>query len=165
MRSLARFDPDLARPYQYAFNAGITHEVLSGLTLALEYTRSDFRNITVRRNTLRDANSYDRTDVVSPLDGAVVPVYVVKPVFANQTANLDATSPDMKRWYNGVDLSFNARLPRGVRAFGGFNLERSLNDTCVAAASDPNRLDHCDQVHLTLLLTMPAVYPQNHGRP
>ena len=32
VRSLAQFDPDLKRPYQLAFNAGITHEVLTGLT-------------------------------------------------------------------------------------------------------------------------------------
>ena len=36
-------------------------------------------------------------------------------------------------------------MPRGVRAFGGFNLERSINDVCVSAASDPNRSLYCDQ--------------------
>jgi hypothetical protein len=51
----------------------------------------------------------------------------------------------MRRWYNGFDLSFNARMPNGIRAFGGMNLERSLNDVCVSAASDPNRLLYCDQ--------------------
>ena len=35
VRSLAQFDPDLKRPYQLAFNAGITHEVLTGLTLVV----------------------------------------------------------------------------------------------------------------------------------
>jgi hypothetical protein len=44
-----------------------------------------------------------------------------------------------------VDLNFNARLPRGVRAFGGYNTERSINNTCVAAQSDPNRSLYCDQ--------------------
>ena len=59
VRSLAQFDPDLKRPYQLAFNAGVTHEVLTGLTASFEYFRSDFRNITVRQNTLRTAASYD----------------------------------------------------------------------------------------------------------
>jgi hypothetical protein len=51
----------------------------------------------------------------------------------------------MKRWYNGVDLGFNARMRGGVRAFGGMNIERSLNDVCVSAASDPNRSLYCNQ--------------------
>jgi hypothetical protein len=42
-------------------------------------------------------------------------------------------------------MSFNARMPRGIRAFGGVNIERSLNDVCVSAVSDPNRSLYCDQ--------------------
>ena len=50
---------------------------------------------------------------------------MIKPEFRGQVANVDSTSDDMKRNYNGIDINFNARMPRGVRAFGGFNLERS----------------------------------------
>lgn len=145
VRSLAQFDPDLRRPYQWALNAGITQEIRPGLSASFEYFRSDFRDITMRANSLRTADSYDRVDVVSPLDGRVIPAYTVKPAFSSAVANIDSTSPEMQRWYNGFDLSFNARMPRGVRAFGGVNIERSLNDTCAAAVSDPNRLLYCDQ--------------------
>jgi len=145
VRSLAQFDPGLKRPYQLAFNAGITHEVLTGLTLSFEYFRSDFKNITVRQNSLRTAASYDQFSVVSPLDGSVIPVWLPKPGVASQVANVDSTSDDMKRWYNGFDMSFNARMRGGIRAFGGFSVERSLNDVCVSAASDPNRSLYCNQ--------------------
>ncbi|HYB94280.1 MAG TPA: carboxypeptidase regulatory-like domain-containing protein [Vicinamibacterales bacterium] len=145
VRSLAQFDPGLKRPYQLAFNAGITHELFSGFTASFEYFRSDFRNITVRQNSLRTAASYDQFSIVSPLDGKVVPVWLPKPGVASQVANVDSTSDDMKRWYNGFDLSFNARMRGGIRAFGGFSVERSLNDVCVAAQSDPNRSLYCNQ--------------------
>ncbi len=145
VRSLANFDPELKRPYQMAFNAGITHELRQGLSVSFEYTRSDFKDITMRYNSLRTADSYDRVDVVSPLDGSVIPYYNVKAEFQNAVANIDTTSPDMKRWFNGFEWGFNARMRAGLRAFGGFNLERSLNDTCAAAVSDPNRLLYCDQ--------------------
>jgi hypothetical protein len=145
VRSLAQFDPDLRRPYQWAFNAGIQQEIRPGLSASFEYYRSDFRNITVRDNSLRTADSYDRVDVVSPVDGSVIPVYTVKPAFSALVANVDSTSDDMKRWYNGFDMSFNARMARGIRAFGGVNIERSLNDVCVSAVSDPNRALYCDQ--------------------
>ena len=145
VRSLAQFDPDLQRPYQLAFNAGVTHEVLTGLTVAFEYFRSDFRNITVRQNSLRTAASYDQFTIASPLDGSAVNVWLPKPGVASQVANIDSTSDDMQRAYNGFDLSFNARMRGGVRAFGGFNLERTLNDVCVSALSDPNRSLYCNQ--------------------
>ncbi|MEO7156780.1 MAG: hypothetical protein ABI039_04410, partial [Vicinamibacterales bacterium] len=145
VRSLAQFDPDLKRPYQMAFNAGITHEVLQGVTASFEYFRSDFHNITVRQNSLRTAASYDQVSIASPLDGSNIPVWLPKPGVASQVANVDSTSDEMKRWYNGFDMSFNARIRGGVRAFGGFNLERSLNDVCVSAASDPNRSLYCNQ--------------------
>jgi hypothetical protein len=145
VRSLAQFDPDLKRPYQLAFNAGVTHELLTGLTVAMEYYRSDFRNITVRQNSLRTAASYDQFSVVSPLDGKEIAVWLPKPGVAAQVANVDSTSPDMKRKYNGLDFSFNARMRGGIRAFGGYSIEQTINDVCVSALSDPNRSLYCDQ--------------------
>ncbi|HEX7281971.1 MAG TPA: hypothetical protein VF239_07945, partial [Vicinamibacterales bacterium] len=145
VRSLAQFDPDIKRPYSLAFNLGVTREVMPGLSVAAEYYRIDFKNITVRQNTLLNANSYNQFNVVSPLDGSVIPAWVIKPEFRGQVANVDSTSDEMKRVYNGVDINFNARLPQGARAFGGFNLERSLNDVCVSAESDPNRSLYCNQ--------------------
>ncbi|MGE0463998.1 MAG: hypothetical protein AB7Q16_21735 [Vicinamibacterales bacterium] len=144
-RSLAQFDPDIQRPYSLPLNIGFTHELFSGLSVAAEYYHIWFRDITMRLNSLLDQNSYNRFEVTSPLDGSVIPAWVIKPEFRGQVANIDSTSKDMKRAYDGVDINFNARLPRGVRAFGGFNLERSINDTCVAAQSDPNRSLYCDQ--------------------
>src|SRR5262245_45111840 len=145
VRSLAQFDDDLSRPYELSFNAGVTHEILPGVTVSAEYVHSSFRNITVRQNSLRDANSYDKFDVVSPLDGKVIPAWVVKPQCAAAVANVDSTDPDMQRWFNSVELGFNARMGRGLRAFGGFGFSRTLNDVCVSAASDPNRSLYCDQ--------------------
>jgi hypothetical protein len=123
----------------------VTREVMPGLSVAAEYYRIDFKNITVRQNTLLNANSYNQFNVVSPLDGSVIPAWVIKPEFRGQVANVDSTSDEMKRVYNGFDINFNARLPQGARAFGGFNLERSLNDVCVSAESDPNRSLYCNQ--------------------
>ena len=51
----------------------------------------------------------------------------------------------MKRAYNGFDMSFNARMRGGIRAFGGLSIEQTINDVCVSAASDPNRSLYCNQ--------------------
>ncbi len=145
VRSLSTPDADLKRPYSRPINVGVTHELFTGFSVAAEYYYISFKNITMRTNSLLNAASYNRFDVVSPLDGSVIPAYVIKPEFRGQVANIDSTNDEMKRSYNGLDLNFNARMGRGVRAFGGFNLERSLNNVCVSAVSDPNRSLYCDQ--------------------
>jgi hypothetical protein len=58
--------------------------------------------------------------------------------------NVDVHDPDISRVYNGFELGFNARLPRGARVFGGFNLERTISNTC-SAGTDPNFTVFCDQ--------------------
>ncbi|HYE88578.1 MAG TPA: TonB-dependent receptor [Vicinamibacterales bacterium] len=145
VRSLATPDANLRRPYSLPLNFGVSHELFTGFSLAAEYYRIGFKNITVRQNSALSADSYNRFEVVSPLDGSVIPAWVIKPEFRGRVANVDSTSDDMKRTYNGLDINFNARMPRGVRAFGGFNLERTINDVCVSALSDPNRSLYCDQ--------------------
>ncbi|MCC7126868.1 MAG: TonB-dependent receptor [Acidobacteria bacterium] len=144
VRSLAQFDPDIQRPYSLTFNLGATRQVLSGLSIAAEYYRISFRDITMRLNTSLNQDSYNRFEVANPL-GGTAPVWVIKPEFRGRVTNVDSSNSDMKRTYNGVDINFNGRLPNGVRAFGGFNIERTINDTCVAAQSDPNRSLYCDQ--------------------
>ena len=144
-RSLARFDPDIQRPYSLPLNIGLSHELFNGVSLSAESYRIWFRDITMRVNTLLDESSYNRFEVVSPLDGSTVPAWVIKPEFRGQVDLLDSTSEDMKRDYNGIDINFNARMARGVRAFGGFNFERSINDTCAAAVYNPNLSLYCDQ--------------------
>ncbi len=143
IRSLTNFDPDLERPYQLSYNLGVSHEVLPGVSLSFEWYRNDFKNMIERNNILRDFNSYNPVDVVTP-DGQVVRVFDVKPEFANQTQNIDRTERDLKRVYSGFDLGFNARVRGGMRVFGGFNLERTLANTC-AAGTDPNFQLYCDQ--------------------
>ena len=83
-------------------------------------------------------------DVVSPLDGRVITAYNVKTEFATAVQNVDATDKDISRVYNGFELGYSARLPRGARVFGGFNLERTLSNTC-SAGTDPNFTLFCDQ--------------------
>jgi len=164
-RSLAQFSPDIQRPYSLPINMGISHELFRGFSLAAEYYRISFRDLTLRVNTLTDANSWTRFDTANPL-GGTVPVWVLKPAFRGQVANVDSTSKDMKRTYNGVDLNYQARI-KGVRAFGGFNIERSLNNTCAAASYNPNLGLYCDQSQSGLpwlkQFKSTVVYPLPYG--
>ena len=145
VRAINTVDPDIERPYQYAYNLGVSHELIPGTSVTAEWFHSQFKNMTVRNNVLRTADSYTAVDVVSPRDGSVIRAYNVKPEFQNAVLNVDSTNPDLRRHYDGFELNFNARLPRGIRIFGGTMTERAIANSCSAALTDPNRLNYCDQ--------------------
>ncbi len=144
IRSLATPDPDIQRPGQWSFNLGATQELWNRLTVTAEWYHNRFTDITERNNVARNFDSYTRVDVVSPIDGAIIPAYNVKPEFLSAVQNVDNSDSDISRVYNGFELGFNARLPRGARVFGGFNLERTLSNTC-SVGTDPNFTVFCDQ--------------------
>ena len=92
----------------------------------------------------RTAADYTLVNVYSPIDGTQIPFYNVSAAKANAVQNIDSTDPNLKRWYNGVELNLNARLPRGARIFGGSSIERIITNSCSAASTDPNLLLFCD---------------------
>ena len=59
---------------------------------------------------------------------------------------LDTTATDRSKTrvnYNGLEVSFSARLPNGASMFGGWSADKIVNVSC--ANSDPNTLRYCDQ--------------------
>ena len=144
IRALATPNPDIQRPGQYSVNLGVTQEILNRLTLTAEWYHNRFSDITERNNIARTHDSYTPVPVVSPIDGRVITAYNVKTEFRSAIQNEDNSDSDIKRHYHGFELGFNARLPRGARVFGGFNLERTLSNTCTVG-TDPNFLNFCDQ--------------------
>jgi Carboxypeptidase regulatory-like domain len=144
VRSLSVFDPELRRPYQFAYNLGVSHEVFRGIALTAEWFRSDFKNLIARNNVARSASDYAAVNVASPIDGSTITVYNVSSAKVNQVQNVDSTDPNLKRTYNGIELNFNARLPRGARLFGGTSSEITETNSCSAATNDPNISIFCD---------------------
>ena len=58
--------------------------------------------------------------------------------------NFDTNAADgFEQTYNGFDITFNARLPRGGTLFGGFTTERTPRVVC-GEPDDPNLLRFCD---------------------
>jgi len=64
---------------------------------------------------------------------------------------LDTTADHSKARvnFNGVDVSFSARLPRGGTVFGGWSGGKLVHVTC-ANLSDPNTFRNCDQSQLDI---------------
>src|SRR5262245_31422730 len=161
--SLANPDPGLKRPFVDQYNLGITHEALHGVSVTAEWFHNLSKNVMMRTNVLRPGTyangtvtnpSYRPVTVFSPIDGTPVIVYD----FANTTASravqeIDTNDPNLTQSYDAFEFNFSARLPGGARLFGGSATDRTVANTCAAAATNPNFLitiggvNYCDQTN------------------
>jgi hypothetical protein len=144
VRSLNRVDPDFQRTYNWETTAGIQHELFPRVSVAATWYRRKFHDLKVTDNLLRTMDDYRAVDVVSPLDGSVFQVYTVNAAAQPLVDNFDTNATGgFEQVYNGFDVTFNARLPRGGTAFGGFTTERTTRVVC-GEPDDPNLLRFCD---------------------
>jgi hypothetical protein len=153
--SLAQPDPGLKRPYVDQFNVGVTHELMRGVSVSAEWFHNDAHDIWERNNVLRPGTysngtvqnpSFRAVTVFSPIDGHAITMYDTVSAAVNQLVqNVDSNDPNVKQNYNAFEFNINARLPHGARIFGGSATDRTIANTCSAAATNPNFLNYCDQ--------------------
>jgi hypothetical protein len=136
-----RPDPDIRREYDLEYTASVQHQVTSGLSVTAGYYRRGTYNQRRTQNNGWSPSDYTIVNVVSPLDGAVLPVYNLDPAKRGRVDRTDFNSTDAnlrRRTYNGVQVGFNARL-RGVQFFGGWTIDRLLDVRCDAIESNQGR--------------------------
>jgi hypothetical protein len=130
-----RPDPDIGREYDWEYSAGIHHEIVPGVSVGATWFHRDTFNMTKSVNGPFTAADYTIVNVVSPLDGAVIPVYNLDPAKRGLIDRVDVNSTDRSvrsLSYSGVELSATARLGPAT-VFGGWTLDRSV-------------LNHCDEL-------------------
>jgi hypothetical protein len=142
--SLNRVDPDFKRTYNLETTAGIQHELLPRVSVAATWYRRTFHRLRLTDNVLRTASDYIPVSAFNPMTGEPLTLYTVTPAAVSLVDNVDTNAgSDRKQIYSGFDLTFNARLPGGASAFGGFITERTVRVTC-DEPDDPNTLRYCD---------------------
>jgi hypothetical protein len=136
-----RPDPDINREYDLEYTVSLQHEITPGFSLIGGYYRRGTYNQRRTQNNGWSPSDYTIVNVVSPLDGSILPVYNLDPT---KRANVDrtdfnSTDSDLRsRTYNGIQLGFNARL-RGVQFFGGWTIDRLVDTRCDAIESNQAR--------------------------
>ncbi len=99
-------------------------------------------------------NDYTLVNIVSPLDGEVIPAYnLLRAKQGVNTNRVDFNTNDAdlrRRTYNGVELGASARF-KGGSLFGGWTFDRLVTVTC-DSKDDPNTFRFCDQSQLGLPL-------------
>jgi len=143
-------DPDLARPYQIVYNAGVTHELRPGVGVAFNYYRREFHDVTYTTNLANPVSAYTPYDIRDPRGTGTLTVYNADPAKIALVNELDTTSTSNKTTFDGFDLGVNVRLGRGVTLAGGSATGRTVTAQC--DLSDPNYLSatapgvqYCDQ--------------------
>jgi hypothetical protein len=134
-------DPKIQREYDIEYTTQFQHEVVRGFSATIGYYRRTTHDQRVSRNTGFTPNDYTIINVVSPLDGAVIPVYNLDPAKQPLAERIDFTSNDAnlrRRTYNGVQLGFNARVA-GAQFFGGWTFDRVVDVRCDAIESNVAR--------------------------
>jgi hypothetical protein len=136
-----RPDPDIEREYDLEYTASIQHQVRQGLSVTAGYFRRGTYNQRRTENNGWSPSDYSIVNVVSPLDGAILPVYNLDRTKRADVDRTDYNSPDSdlrRRTYNGVQLGFNARV-RGAQFFGGWTIDRIIDVRCDAIESNQSR--------------------------
>jgi Carboxypeptidase regulatory-like domain len=159
-------NPDIKRVFNVETTLGVQHELLPGVQVNAGWFHRTFHNLPRQTNTLQSFSDYTRVDVVSPLDGSIIPMYNVSPAALTRVNNVVSTDNGQKEWYDGYEVSFNARLPRGATLFGGTTLERMMWTLC-NEESNPNNLLYCDSrdsnIPFRTQLKLSGSYPLPYG--
>jgi hypothetical protein len=147
------------------FNTEVNHELFRGVAVNFGWFHNLNKNFMERNNINRPGTlnadgtvtnpSYRPFTVFSPIDGTPITVYDIASASVGTLAavNVDTNDPGLKATYNAFEFGANARLPHGARVSGGFGLDRTIANTCTAAASNPNFLiriggvNYCDQAN------------------
>ena len=155
-------DPDILRPYQWEYSLGLQRELMSGVSVSFNWVRRDFSRLFWTDNVLTTFDDYTVIQIPNPvIAGEMIPIYNLSRAKLGQVSQIDKNSDKNKRWYNGYDVGFSARVRGGGNIYGGASIGRQLTANC--DIDDPNSLRFCDQRELDMpYLTqfkMSASYP------
>jgi hypothetical protein len=142
-----RPDPDIRRPYQWEYSAGVQHELFGGVLISANWLRRDYKRLFWSDNILVSHDDYTIVNLPNPVvAGETVPIYNLNVAKRGQVEIIDKNSSN-RRWYNGFDVGFTARA-RGASFYGGVTAGKQTTVYC--EVEDPNSLRFCDQRDLDM---------------
>jgi hypothetical protein len=136
-----KLDPSAGRPYDLLYNLAVDREIVPGLGLSVAYNRREARNLLYTQNLANPLTTdWQQFTIANPLDPTqMLPVYQVAPAKVTGANQLDVTSDQNARIYNGVDALLQGRFHNGLAFTGGSSTGRLITKTC--QQSNPNNLN------------------------
>ncbi len=159
-----RPDPGIKRPYNNEFTASVQRQVAPGVAVTFGYYRRDYHRLFYSDNLAISPSDWTPIAITNPLDGSSLTVYSLAKDKVGAIDIVDSNSDTNSRTYNGFELSFNARLPRGANLFGGLTTDHTVSNNCqpyvgqriydastpTTGASNPNWTIYCDETQLSI---------------
>jgi carboxypeptidase family protein len=133
------------RGYSWQGLVSVQHELAPGFAVNVGYFRTWFGNFTVTDNLLVTPSDYSQYCIVAPTNGAlpvsgqrVCGLYDIKPEKFGQVQNQVVRASNFgkpKDIFNGVDVTVNARMRRGIIVSGGLSTGQEMTDYCFTVDS------------------------------
>ena len=131
-----------ARDYDWQWSIGAQQELFPRVSADVAFSRRSFYSFTVQDNQARDPSQYDAWTIDAPLDpqlpgGGGYPITLYTPTAT--AAAIPAQNyitwetdfgPARTSYWQGVDVTVNARLRQGLILQFGTNTGRKIDDTC-----------------------------------
>jgi hypothetical protein len=147
------YDPGLlngwgVRSHDWNLSASIQQQLLPRASVEVAYTRRWYANFTATENLDTPVSAYSPYSITAPLDPrlpngggyTVSGLYDVDPTLFGHVKNLITNASNYGAWYsyfNGLDITFNARTEGGVTIQGGTSTGQSVADACGVRANLP----------------------------
>jgi len=147
------FDPSIldgwgVRPSDWNLGVSIQQQIGARASVDVTYIRRTYRGYSVADNLALQSSDLTPFSIVAPLDPrlpggggySVSGLYDVVPGKAGQVDNLVTDSSRYGDWYqyfNGVDVTVNARIGRSLTLVGGTSTGQTVADNCDVRANLP----------------------------
>jgi hypothetical protein len=161
-----RPDANLKRPFDIEYSLGVTREVARGVSVTGAWYRRETYDLEQQLNTLVTVSDFASFTTPSPLNGESVTIYNLNKAKQGLVDLLDTTATDRSQArvsYNGLEVSFVARLPGGGNMIGGWSADRLVTVSC--AGYDPNTFRYCDQSQLGIPFRHDFKFAGSHPLP
>jgi hypothetical protein len=150
--TLTRVNPDIlsgwgVRRYDWEWGIDVQQELVPRVSLDVNYNRRSFGNFTVTHNQAIGPSDYQKWTIKAPVDsrlpgggGYPIDVYTLTQAAANRPANNYVTfetdfGQARTNYWQGVDITVNARTKQGLTLQGGTSTGRSITDTCASVVN------------------------------
>ena len=147
------YDPNLlngwgVRSHDWNLSASVQQQLHARASIEVAFTRRWYQGFTVTHNLDTPASAYSPYSVTAPVDSrlpggggyTISGLYDVNPSLFGQINNLITSSTNFGNWYSyfdGVDVTFNARLADSLTVQGGTSTGQSVADACGVRANLP----------------------------
>ena len=168
--NLTQVNPDTlkgwgVRENDWQWGITVQQEVMPRMSIEVGYARRWFKGVTVTDNLARTPNEYDSYVVTAPSDarlpgggGYPIRIYVPTAAAASEAALNYITfqsdfGPEQDNYWDGIDVTLNARTRWGLTFSGGTSTGRSVQDDCATTvlidSPDPRNCRDVDPFQTT----------------